>query len=70
MRGKSGQPVRAGDQSDEDLKLYAIAALQNSDPEQAVPMLEKLLEGTASPRVKSKALFVLAQSNSRSPARC
>src|SRR3954451_10251280 len=63
-RSKSGQPVRAGDQSDEDLKLYAIAALQNSDPEQAVPMLEKLLEGTASPRVKSKALFVLAQSNS------
>ncbi len=60
----SGQPVQPGDQSDDDLKLYAIAALQNSDPEQAVPMLEKLLEGTASPRVKSKALFVLAQSNS------
>ena len=36
---------RPGDQSDEDLKLYAIAALQNSDPEQAVPMLEKVLAG-------------------------
>ena len=42
----------------------AIAALQNSDPEQAVPMLEKVLAGNGSPRLKSKALFVLAQSNS------
>ena len=64
VRQSSGQPARPGDQSDEDLKLYAIAALQNSDPEQAVPLLEKVLQGTASPRVKSKALFVLAQSNS------
>ena len=64
VRSSSGQPVRPENQQDEDLKLYAIAALQNSDPQQAVPMLEKLLEGTASPRVKSKALFVLAQSDS------
>ncbi len=64
VRRSSGQPVRPETEHDDDLKLYAIAALQNSEPEQAVPMLEKLLEGTASPRVKSKALFVLAQSNS------
>src|SRR5882672_8490882 len=64
VRQSSGQPARPGDQSDEDLKLYAIAALQNSDPEQAVPLLAKVLQGTASPRVKSKALFVLAQSDS------
>ena len=36
----------------------------NSDPEKAVPMIEQVLGGTASPRVKSKALFVLAQSDS------
>ena len=30
------------------------------DPEQAVPMLEKILQGTASPQLKSRALFVLA----------
>jgi HEAT repeat protein len=64
VRRSSGQPVRPDSESDEELKILAIAALQNSDPEQAVPMLEKLLEGTASPRLKSKALFVLAQSNS------
>ena len=64
VRRNSGQPVRPESESDEELKVLAIAALQNSDPEQAVPMLEKLLEGTSSPRVKSRALFVLAQSDS------
>jgi HEAT repeat protein len=64
VRRDSGQPVKPGDQNDEDLKLMAIQAMQNSDPEQTVPMLEKLLQGTASPRVKSRALFVLAQSDS------
>jgi tetratricopeptide (TPR) repeat protein len=64
VRRNSGQPVRPENQADEELKILAIAALQNSDPEQAVPMLEKQLQGTASPRVKSRALFVLAQSDS------
>ena len=64
VRRNAGQPVRPQDQADEDLKLMAIAALQNSAPEQAIPMLEKLLAGTASPKLKERALFVLAQSNS------
>ena len=64
VRRSSGQPVRPESENDEELKILAIAALQNSDPGQAVPMLEKLLEGTASPKVKSQALFVLAQSSS------
>jgi len=64
VRRNAGQPVRPQDQADEDLKLMAIAALQNSAPEQAIPMLEKLLQGTASPKLKERALFVLAQSNS------
>jgi HEAT repeat protein len=64
VRNASGQPVRPEDQSDEELKLIALSTLQHTDPEQAVPMIEKLLEGTASPRLKSRALFVLAQSNS------
>ncbi len=64
VRRDSGQPARPESESDDDLKLMALNALQNSDPEQAIPMLEKLLEGTASPKLKSRALFVLAQSNS------
>jgi hypothetical protein len=64
VRRNAGQPVRPQDQADEDLKLMAIASLQNSAPEQAIPMLDKLLQGTASPKLKERALFVLAQSNS------
>ena len=47
----------------EELKLLALQGLQHSDPEQAVPMIEKILQGPQSPRLKQRALFVLAQSN-------
>ena len=63
VRRNAGQPVSPQDQADEELKLMAIAALQHSAPAEAVPMLEKLLAGTASPKLKERALFVLAQSN-------
>lgn len=64
VRRNAGQPVRPQDQADEDLKLMAIASLQNSAPDQAIPMLDQLLKGTASPKLKERALFVLAQSDS------
>ena len=59
-RGSAGVPEV---QADEELKLFAIQGLQHQDPEQAIPMLEKLLQGTSSPRLKERTLFVLAQSN-------
>jgi tetratricopeptide (TPR) repeat protein len=60
-----GQPVSPESQADEDLKLYAINALINSDAERAVPLLENLLANPKmSPRLKERALFVLAQSRS------
>ena len=64
VRQSSGQPVRPEAEADEELKLLALQGLQQSDPEQAVPMLEKILAGAQSPRLKERALFVLAQSNS------
>ena len=64
VRRNAGQPARPQDAGDEELKLMAMNAMMNTAPEQAVPMLEKLLAGTASPKLKEKALFVLAQSNS------
>ena len=64
VRQNAGQAPRPEAESDEELKLLAIQGLQHSDPEQAVPMLEKILQGTASPQLKARALFVLAQSNS------
>ena len=64
IRQRAGQPVSPDTQSDDELKLLAIQGLQHSDPEQAVPLLEKLLQGNQSPRLKERALFVLAQSGS------
>jgi hypothetical protein len=63
VRQSAGQPVNPDATGDEELKLLALQGLQHSDPEQAVPMLEKILQGPQSPRLKQRALFVLAQSN-------
>lgn len=64
MRQRAGQPVSPDQQNDDDLKLLAIQGLQQMDPAQGVPLLEKILQGTSSPRLKERALFVLAQSGS------
>lgn len=54
----------AGPDEDEELKLYALNGLMGSDPERAVPLLQKFLAGNHSPRLKAQALFVLSQSDS------
>src|SRR5262249_44270167 len=59
-----GQPVSPDSATDEDLKLLAINTLMNSDPDRAAPMLEKLLKSNNSPKLKERALFVLAQNRS------
>src|ERR1051325_1622306 len=61
MRGVTVNPDNI---SDEELKLLAIQSLMNSDPEKAVPLLEKIIQGNYSPKLKDKALFVLSQSGS------
>lgn len=64
IRGRSGQPVNPTSEADEDLKLYAINSLMNSDPARAVPILENILKDPKySPKLKERALFVLAQSD-------
>jgi hypothetical protein len=62
IRQSSGQRVTP-DSTDEDLKLYALQGVANSDAENAVPLIEGVLKSAQSPRVKERALFVLAQSN-------
>jgi hypothetical protein len=64
VRQSAGQPVSPEATGDEELKLLALQGLQHSDPEQAIPMIEKILQGPQSPRMKDRALFVLAQSSS------
>jgi HEAT repeat protein len=61
MRGTAVNPESI---SDEELKLLALQALMNSDPEKAVPRLEQIVQGNYSPKLKDKALFVLSQSGS------
>ena len=60
----SGTPINPAAETDEEMKIMALNALQNSAPEEAIPMLQKVLQGTGSPKLKAQALFVLAQSNS------
>jgi hypothetical protein len=64
VQQSSGQPARPETQTDDELKMLAIQGLMNSDPERALPLLEKVLNGSGSPREKSKALFVIAQRGS------
>ena len=64
MRQASGQAVSPDGQPDDDLKLLALRGLMQSDPERAVPMVEQILSGNSSIKVKENALFVLSQSRS------
>jgi HEAT repeat protein len=64
VKRQSGGTIDPAAESDEEIKIMAINALQNTAPEEAVPMLQKVLQGTGSPKLKAQALFVLAQSNS------
>ncbi len=64
VRQAAGKPVTPEAEQDEDLKLIAINGLMQSDPERAVPLLEKFLQGSTCPNLRKQALFVLAQMGS------
>ena len=64
IRGGRGPAANPDAESDEELKLMAINSLVHTDPERAVPLLEKILRGRGSDDMKERALFVLAQSGS------
>lgn len=65
IRSQNGQPLSPETATDEDLKLLALNSLMSTDPERSLPMLEKLLKSSNSPKLKERALFVLAQSGSQ-----
>jgi HEAT repeat protein len=64
VRQRTGQSPRPESQEDDDLKMLAIQGMMNCCPEKALPQLEKMLGSASSPKLKSKALFVIAQSGS------
>jgi HEAT repeats len=64
IQAANGQPISADLQNDEELKLLALRSVMQSDPDRGVPIVEKMLAGGASPRVRDRALFVLSQTRS------
>src|SRR5262249_22323349 len=64
MKSSTGHPANLENvPQDEELKLLALQSLINSDPERAIPILDKVIHGNESPKMKDKALFVLSQSS-------
>jgi hypothetical protein len=64
VRQAGGEHVAPERVDDDELKVMAINSLMNTDPERAYPLLEKILRGNGSPKVKEQALFILSQSES------
>jgi len=60
---QSKGPVSPEGETDEDIKILALNGLMQVDPERALPQVENMLKGSYSPRLKSRALYVIAQSN-------
>ena len=63
IRQASGQSVSA-DMADDDVKVLALRGVMQSDPEAAVQVIERMLQGNSSVKVKDRALFVLSQNRS------
>jgi HEAT repeat protein len=51
-------------EEDEQLRLMALQSLAHTDPDRAVPLLEKFLQGERSSPAKERALFLLIQTGS------
>ena len=64
IRQSAGQHIEPAHVEDEELKLMALNGLMQSDPERALPLIENILSGNHSAKLKEKALFVLSQSSS------
>jgi HEAT repeats len=64
IRQSTGHPANPDNQDTDDLKMLALQGIMQSDPQRGVPMVENFLNGSGSPKLKSKALFLLGQNGS------
>jgi HEAT repeat protein len=69
IRQATGKAANPDQESDCDLKLLAVNSLLNTDPDRAIPIIEKLLNSGGKSaqcegQILKKALFVLSQSDS------
>jgi HEAT repeat protein len=61
LQGAAANPSSV---STDEEKAMALQGIMMSDPERGISAVDKLLHGTASPKLKDRALFVLMQSGS------
>ena len=66
---RAGQPVNPASMDDDELKILAINAMKQTDPERAIPLLEGVLSANNSLSVKKNALYVLASMPNQPKAR-
>src|SRR3984957_8487762 len=52
IKGKSGSPVQPQAEQDEDLKLLALSSIMEGDNSNSLPILEQVLQGQHSERLK------------------
>lgn len=64
LRAVTGSPVSPSAEGDDELKLLAINSLMQSNPDMALPALQRVLTSNHSEEVKERALFVLVQNRS------
>jgi hypothetical protein len=64
VRQAAGKPASPETESDDEIKLLALNGLMQSEPDRAFPILENLLKSAQAPRLKKRALFVLAENGS------
>jgi hypothetical protein len=62
VRQSTGNPSHPENQSDEELKMLALQGIMNGDPQKGISILESILNGSGTPKLKSRALFMAAQS--------
>src|SRR5688572_17026440 len=61
VRQSAGQRLTPEQADDDELKMLALNALQHSDPDRALPLIEGVLNGANSLQLKQRAIFILAQ---------
>jgi len=61
---QSKGPVSPESETDEEIKILALNGLMQVDPEKALPQVENMLKTSHTPRLQSRLLYVIAQSNS------
>ena len=62
VRQSTGNPAHPENQSDEELKMLALQGIMNGDPQKGISILENIINGSGTPKLKSRALFMAAQS--------